>query len=415
MRATTLTAAIRTPIPTTATRSREALERCLEPISVEQFLDHHWEQRPLVVPRSEPGRFDDLLSAGDVERLVCSHGLRFPGFRLVKAGESPRVADYTVDLPWRPASFSGSPDVTRIAAAFDRGATLVLQALHLHWPALAVFCRELEAQLGHPVQANAYYTPRDSQGLPVHHDTHDVLVLQVSGEKRWLVYEPALELPLRDQRYGPELGAPGETVQDITLRAGDTLYLPRGWLHEALTSSRDSLHLTIGINVHTWLDALRAALEACADDVEFRRSVPAEGALEVDLLERLRARLKPEQIAARMRGKLVRMRRPILPDQLQQVRLASALEAETPLERRATVLADLDAGATLTFEGKQLRFPLHVRDDLEFVCNVAHPFCAADLPGSLDESSRLVLLRRLVREGFLAVTPSPRNDGGVRG
>ena len=27
------------------------------------------------------------------------------------------------------------------------------------------------------------------------YDTHDVLVLQVSGSKRWLVYEPVLELP----------------------------------------------------------------------------------------------------------------------------------------------------------------------------------------------------------------------------
>ena len=71
---------------------------------------------------------------------------------------------------------------------------------------------QLEETLGHPAQANAYYTPRAAQGLPVHHDTHDVFVLQVAGEKRWLVYEPALELPLQDQRYSAELGEPGEPV-----------------------------------------------------------------------------------------------------------------------------------------------------------------------------------------------------------
>ena len=47
----------------------------------------------------------------------------------------------------------------------------------------------------------ATYTPSGSQGLPVHHDTHEVISLQVAGEKRWLVYEPAWELPLKDQRY----------------------------------------------------------------------------------------------------------------------------------------------------------------------------------------------------------------------
>ena len=93
-------------------------------------------------------------------------------------------------------------DVAAVAAEFEDGATLVVQALHHWWPPLAAFCRRLEAALGHPAQANAYYTPRSAQGLPVHHDTHDVFCLQVAGEKRWLVYEPVLELPLQDQRYG---------------------------------------------------------------------------------------------------------------------------------------------------------------------------------------------------------------------
>ena len=70
---------------------------------------------------------------------------------------------------------------------------------------------------------------------------------------------------------------------ELTLRAGDTLYLPRGWLHDALTSDTDSLHITVGVNVHTWVDAFRAALDECEDDVEFRRSVPEDGEAPVDL------------------------------------------------------------------------------------------------------------------------------------
>ena len=93
----------------------------------------------------------------------------------------------------------------------------------------------------------------------MHHDTHDVLVLQVAGEKRWLLYEPLLELPLKHQRYSPALGAHGQPTDDLVLRAGDTLYLPRGWLHQAETSTTDSLHLTIGIAAHTWLDAVKDA------------------------------------------------------------------------------------------------------------------------------------------------------------
>ena len=87
--------------------------------------------------------------------------IRTPAFRLVKAGEA--VDGYTTDLSWRPLPFTGTARVDRVVEEYERGATIVLQALHHSWLPLARFCRELEAALGHPAQANAYYTPRGSQ------------------------------------------------------------------------------------------------------------------------------------------------------------------------------------------------------------------------------------------------------------
>lgn len=421
----TPTAPIRTPTtptPSGTTRGegglRAALDRCTEPIGSDEFLAEYWERRPLLVQRDEPERFRDLFSTADVERLICETGVRHPAFRLVKAGEQLRPADYTKDIAWRPSAFTGAADVHAVLAEFERGATIVVQALHLHWPLLARFCRELEGHLGHGTQANAYHTPRGSQGLPVHHDTHDVFVLQVEGAKRWLVYEPALELPLKDQRYDASLGEPGEPVLDTTLTAGDTLYLPRGWLHQAVTSDTDSLHLTIGVNVHTWLDALRAALDACRDDVEFRRSVPPDGEPAVDLIERVHARMKPTEVTARARERFLTTRRPILDGQLSQLRALDGLSRKTRLERRGTVLSNLvvepDA-VRLSFEGKQVVFPLPVEPELRFLRAAEGSFDARDLPGTLDDESRLVLIRRLVREGFLAISHADGHDAGSSG
>jgi len=398
-----------TSAPRTPRASRSALVRAIEPVEAEAFLDGYWEQRPLVVERKEDGRFDDLLSEADVERLVCSSGLRYPGFRLVKAGEQIQLADYAVDIPWRPTPFTGVADAGAIAAAFAGGATIVLQGLHHHWTPLAAFSRELEGELGHPVQTNAYYTPRQSQGLAVHHDTHDVFVLQVAGEKRWLVYEPAFELPLKDQRYRSEMGAPGETVHDVTLAPGDTLYLPRGWLHEALTSDTDSLHLTVGVNVYSWLDAFRAALEECADDIGFRRSVGEDPEDADELLARLGDRLGRDDVIARKRRRFVEGRRPILDGQLSQLRSLPGLTVESEVERRPTVIADLertDGRVAVAFEGKRVVFPAHAEGALELAVTATAPFTPADLPG-LDDAGRLVVVRRLVREGFLRFSGSP--------
>ena len=341
-----------------------------------------------------------------MEQLVCSGGLRYPGFRLVKAGEQLRARDYTVDVPWRPVPFTGTADVERVLAEWERGATIVLQGLHLSRPAVGAFCRSLEETLGHPAQANAYYTPRAAQGLPVHHDTHDVFVLQVSGEKRWLVYEPALELPLKDQRYSPEPGAPGEPGEDRVLGPGDMLYLPRGWLHEALTSDTDSLHLTIGVNVVTWLDAFKAALEELGDDVRFRRSWQSGDGTD-ELVEALRARVGREDVARRAREKLVRTRRPIREGQLRQLRALEELAPDTEVERNRTVLVDVapqNGAVSLAFEGRTLTFPAQAREEVLAIAGAEQAFTPADLPGSLDDAGRLVLVRRLVREGLLRIS-----------
>jgi JmjC domain len=358
------------------------------------------------VPRDEPGRFDDLLSEADVERLVCSTALRYPGFRLVREGGQLDVGAYTADIPWRPA-FTKAADVPRVLGEWEAGATIVLQALHHTWLPLAVFCRQLEEAFGLGVQANSYSTPRGSQGFGVHHDTHDVLVLQVAGEKRWLVYEPLLELPLKHQRYASSLGEHGKPTDDLVLRAGDTLYLPRGWLHRAETSDTDSLHLTIGINAYTWLDAARAALGELEREPGFRRNVYPDRYVAAELAERLRAALDPGEVARRRRRRFLDSRRPIREDGLSQLRALERLEVDTPVERRSTVIADLEDGEdgiVLVFEGKEVRFPAHARAEVVACFEADEPFVPSALPGDLDDAGRLVLVRRLVREGFLRVS-----------
>ena len=59
-----------------------------------------------------------------------------------------------------------------------------------------------------------------------------------------------------------------------------------------------------------------------------------------------------------------------------------------------------DGGCALRFEGKQVSFPAQAAEALAAVYEGA-PFTPAGLPGRLDLAGRLVLARRLVREGFL--------------
>ena len=50
----------------------------------------------------------------------------------------------------------------------------------------------------------------------------------------------------------------------------------------------------------------------------------------------------------------------------------------------------------------EIRFPSHVTDTLQYALSHGD-FVVRDLPGDLDDEGKLVLVKRLVREGLLSL------------
>src|SRR5918998_5568969 len=78
--------------------SADPVELTLGPVSLEEFLGDAFERRPLTIGRSEPGRFDEVLSVAAVEHLICATGIRAPAFRLVADGGPVPLREYTDDV-----------------------------------------------------------------------------------------------------------------------------------------------------------------------------------------------------------------------------------------------------------------------------------------------------------------------------
>jgi hypothetical protein len=111
-------------------------------------------------------------------------------------------------------------------------------------------------------------------------------------------------------------------------------------------------------------------------------------------------------VEQRRHRRFVESRRPIREDGLAQLRALEQLDADTVIERRKTVIADLDDRLdrpVLVFEGKEIRFPAVASAEVRACFESEEPFRTSDFPGDLDADSRLVLVRRLVREGFLRI------------
>jgi hypothetical protein len=341
-------------------------------------------------------RFDDLLSVSDVDSQLSGGGLRWPAVRLVRDGEVIERSQWTKKMRTGSTSVDDVVHAARVFALFDDGATIVLQGLQQWWHPLSRFCRDIERVLGHAVQANAYLSPPGTAGLAPHHDTHDVFVLQVHGTKHWTVREPVLDDPLPRHHSRHEQAAAQPVLFEADLRAGDCLYLPRGVVHSAATQTGASLHLTIGVLAMTVHDLLGRLVSRAADEASFRKSLPAllgsRGDLRGDVVK---------SAVAEFIG--------WLEDQLLEMLGVDDIEDDTILERRADITCEL------TQTGERLQVVLGDRTlDLPAAAHApvrllldGVPHRVGDLQDVLDAESRLVLARRLVREGVVRTVHGP--------
>ena len=245
-----------TTVAPTPEADPSALGRCFG--GAPQPFEQAWQRAPLVGHDRSGAAFADLLDVAAVDELITTRALRHPAFRLVQEGETLPRAGFTSTRRWGATRYEGVLDPARAVAALADGATLVLQALHTYWVPLGRFCADLHAALGHPTQANAYLTPAAERGLGLHYDTHDVVVLQTAGHKRWEIFAPRFEAPLGTQHWSDVGG--GEDLEDgdltpvleTVLGPGDCLYLPRGFVHRVVSEDEASLHVTVGLHVQTW-------------------------------------------------------------------------------------------------------------------------------------------------------------------
>ena len=407
--------------PTGPAHDGRALARCVADLDA---FTAAWGLRPLLATASElPRSFDDLLDLEGVDELLSRRGLRTPFLRMAKDGVVVDSSRFT-----RPggvgAAIGDQVDDTAVTRLFADGTTIVLQAVHRLWPPIIEFAGALAGELGHPVQVNAYVTPPSSRGFAAHYDIHDVFVLQLAGEKRWIVHEPVHEWPLRSQPWTQRRRqverAVAETAPtiDTVLRPGDALYLPRGFLHSAEALGDVSAHLTVGIHVVTRQALLEALLAEAEDEPGLRQALPvgidltSAEALAEDLgatIDVLVARLRsadPEPVTARVAASLATATKPSPIAPLEQAAAAERLTPGTRVHLRPGLqahLEDTEGRTTLRLPGETLEVDADQADALSVLLD-GEPWSLDALPGLPEPVGDLV--RRLLVRGV--VVPSAR-------
>ncbi len=144
-----------------------------------------------------------------------------------------------------------APDPIKVENYLRKGASLVLNDLIYFSNEIEKLASDLQSITNGRCQANLYFSMQSHQAFAPHFDTHDVFALHCEGEKIWNIYENFEKDPINHPIYKQELNdkteKPGKIIDQVLLKPGDLLYLPRGQFHDALASKNGAMHIAFGI------------------------------------------------------------------------------------------------------------------------------------------------------------------------
>ncbi len=393
--------------------SETTLDWLLNPIGYADFKANYFEQKHLIIKRSDPNYYDRILTFKDLSDCISNQVLTFPDCRLIdgtKDGTIP-AKEYTL-------KDTILIDPIKLTRGYENGATLSVAGLQKRLPSLMEFNQNLMNEVHHNFQSNVYLTPAQSKGFTPHWDTHDVFVMQIYGSKDWKIYGNDVPLALKSEEFEKEGYQPGPVTAEFTLEAGDLLYIPRGLVHDAETDQNSSLHITLGMLGTTWINHIFNSLTQLADkDLQVRKYLPMKFGTNEESRKEYTQSI--EEVLAKLRTLLL-SEEPrhneweanlsnflkYAPGQLESIERLKDLRLEDRVERRKNVpfyIQQVGDEIIIQVYDSELNIPAEAAELIDFIKAQNEPFKVADLPDILDDDSKVFITAKLVSYGILGL------------
>lgn len=213
--------------------------------SVEDFLEHYWQQKPVVI-RQGFEHFPDLISPDELAGLACEEEVES---RLVykKAGQ------------WQ-AEFGPFESYGHLG---EQDWSLIVQAVN-HWsPEVAALIEPFSFIPKWRLDdvMISYATP--GGGVGPHIDLYDVFICQGSGRRRWRVGDQG-----QHRQFAAHAALlhvdPFDAMIDVELLPGDILYIPPGFPHDGVTLEH-SMSFSVGFRSKSASDMLSGLADYVID------------------------------------------------------------------------------------------------------------------------------------------------------
>lgn len=206
--------------------------------------------QPGVIRRGCP-ELVDCFSEEDVDRLLTIQGLPNPTMYLLNRQQRykkfalfPYCDPHTrLHCPWR---------VFR--EYIENSASILLNNANRYHPTINALHCSIRQRFDALTNTVCILSPPNSQGTSPHTDGHPNISVQISGCKRWMIWNHVAQPILasatsgRDlERLLGELSNASAPLVDEVLVPGDVVVIPQRYLHTALTLGRHSLSVVFQI------------------------------------------------------------------------------------------------------------------------------------------------------------------------
>jgi hypothetical protein len=250
------------------------------PLDGVEALTSAWPDEPRVYQRT-PGELDRAITASILHDHIETGCIPADEIAVIKAPHP--------SLNSKSFQTNGRTDAARLRKLYSQGYTIRIGNLQRIMPAMARASRAIQQETGYSNYVHAFLTPPGNQGLRHHWDQQMAVIAQLEGVKRWHLWRPPAEAgaPMREYNeswrvwkdtYVEEWEAAGPDIE-IDLQPGQSLLLPRGWVHNPYVTAADhaSVHLTFAIRERTPVWLAEQLTAGAIHDPRFRRILrPAE-------------------------------------------------------------------------------------------------------------------------------------------
>lgn len=385
----------------------------IQPINIQDFEANYWEKQFIHIQRDNPDFFSSLFSVEDLDKLLEYNRPRGTSLRVVKNQQPMNPSIYE--------NKDGSLNLNQLYVAYADGHTIVINEIQRFWDPIKMLVENIRNYTSHNAVANLYLTPENEKALSPHYDAHDVFALQISGEKHWILYDDThFKTPLLNS-FQPIFQREHLTgAREITMKAGDILYMPRGVPHEAYTTDKSSMHITIGVHSIQWIDFITKSLVNLSQKhIELRKALPIgflnsdnekllSNDAELDFITILQQVFHKDNIAGSLNilGEEFRTKEQPKPDgHFSSLDKMNHIDSDSQLSKReglTSKVTNSPSGARISFQGNTIKGPSQIASTLAFISQQEGIFSVRDIP-FLNDDNKLKLAKRLVRGGLLKV------------